>query len=148
MGAAIHYRRSRFATRLPDDLLYTASHFWIAGQPDGTWRVGLTKFAGRMLGDIVDLGFEVREGDQVELGATIGWFEGFKARTDLYTVVAGRFAGSNPDLDGDIDLVDTDRYGRGWLYAVSGLPDPDARDVQGYVTILDETIDRMRGRGK
>ena len=147
-GAEIHYRRSRFATRLPADLLYTRSHFWVVEQEPGIWRVGLTKFAARMLGDIVDMGFDAAAGDEVELGSAVGWVEGFKARTDLFTVVSGRFAGGNPALDADIDLVDTDRYGRGWLYAVEGRPDPDACDVHAYVKVLDETIDRLRGRLK
>jgi glycine cleavage system H protein len=145
MKAELHYRRARFATRLPADRLYTTSHFWIVEQEPGVWRVGLTKFAARMLGEVVDLGFEAREGDAVELGQTIGWLEGFKARTDLYTVVAGRFAGGNPALDADIDIIDSDRYRGGWLYAVSGQPDPDACDAAGYVKILDATIDRLRG---
>lgn len=147
-SADVHYRRARFATRLPADRLYTPAHFWLLQHEPGIWRVGLTKFAARMLGDIVDLGFETRAGDAVELGDTIGWLEGFKARTDLYTVASGTFAGGNPDLETDIDLVDTDRYGRGWLYAVNGQPDPETCDVQGYVKVLDATIDRLRGRVK
>ena len=55
----IHYKRSRFSTRLPWDRLYTASHFWVLEAEPGRWRVGLTKFAARMLGDVVDLEFEV-----------------------------------------------------------------------------------------
>src|SRR5688572_11835811 len=118
MKAELHYRRSRFATRLPADRLYTTSHFWISEQEPGIWRVGLTKFAARMLGEVVDLGFEAGEGDAVQLGQTIGWLEGFKARTDLYAVVAGRFVGGNPALTADIDVIDSDRYRAGWLYAV------------------------------
>ena len=45
----IHYKRSRFSTRLPWDRLYTASHFWVFEAEPGRWRVGLTKFAARML---------------------------------------------------------------------------------------------------
>ena len=148
MDPDIQYRRSRFSTRLPADRLYTASHFWIAEREGGIWRVGLTKFASRMLGDVVDLGFDARAGDEVELGEAVGWLEGFKARTDLYTVIAGRFVEGNPALDTDIDLIDTDRYGEGWLYAVEGRPDADASDVHGYVKVLDATIDRMRGQLK
>ena len=141
----IHYRRSRFATRLAGDRLYTASHFWALEREAGLWRVGLTKFAARMLGDVVDLGFDAPPGAVVGLGDTIGWFEGFKARTDLYSVVAGSFAGGNPELDADVDIIDRDRYGRGWLYEVRGDPDPAACDAAGYAAILDRTIDRMRG---
>jgi glycine cleavage system H protein len=144
----IHYRRSRFSTRLAGDRLYTASHFWLQEQEPGVWNVGLTKFAARMLGDVVDIGFEAVPGAAVSLGETIGWLEGFKARTDLYTVVTGTFAGGNPALDEDIDLIDADRYGRGWLYRVQGIPDESARDAEGYTRVLDETIDRMLGKLK
>jgi glycine cleavage system H protein len=142
----IHYRRARFVTRLPEDRLYTPSHFWVQEQEPGRWRVGLTKFAARMLGDVVDIGFEANAGTDIVLGDTVGWFEGFKARSDLYTVVAGTFLAANPALEQDIDIVDRDRYGRGWLYEVRGVPDRDAVDAAGYAAVLDSVIDRMRGR--
>lgn len=140
----LHYRRSLFRTRLPGDRLYTASHFWIQEQQDGLWRVGVTKFASRMLGDVVEIGFEVPQGAGVEIGDVIGWFEGFKARSDLYSVISGTFAGSNPELVDRIALIDDDRYRRGWLYEVRGTREPNAMDMHGYATLLDETIDRMR----
>ena len=141
----IYYRRSRFSTRLLTDRLYTGSHFWLQEREPGVWRVGLTKFAARMLGDVVDVGFDVAAESTVRLGDALGWFEGFKARSDLYSVVAGRFVSGNPALDQDVDIIDRDRYGAGWLYEVEGTRDPDARDAAGYVRWLDEVIDRMRG---
>ncbi len=146
--ADIYYRRSRFATRLAADRLYTPSHFWVQEHEPGLWRVGLTKFAARMLGDVVDLGFDVKTGGVVALGDAVGWFEGFKARSDLYSVVAGTFSRGNPELELDIDMIDRDRYGRGWLYEVRGTPDTASCDAAGYAGILDATIDRMRGKGE
>jgi glycine cleavage system H protein len=126
--------------------LYTPSHFWVKEETPGTWRVGLTKFASRMLGDVVDVAFERPAGSPVQLGDVLGSFEGFKARSELYAVVSGRFAGGNPGLEQDVDVIDRDRYGAGWLYAVEGTVDPDARDAAGYVELLDAVIDRMLGR--
>ena len=97
-----------------------------------------------MLGDIVDLEFEVPTDDPVEVGQTIGSLEGFKARTELYSVMRGRFAGGNPALAESLDALDSDRYGAGWLYAVEGTPDLEARDAGGYASVLDATIDKMR----
>lgn len=104
----------------------------------------MTKFATRMLGDLVEFEFDARPGQQVSVGQTIGWIEAFKALTDLYCVVEGVFAGVNPLIEQDISLVDTDPYGKGWLYSVSGAPDVDSVDVHGYVEILDLTIDKMK----
>jgi glycine cleavage system H protein len=140
----IHYRRSRFSTRLPWDRLYTASHFWVREAEPGCWQVGLTKFAHRMLGDIVDLEFEIPDGGAVGVGEVIGSLEGFKARTELYAVLDGTFRGGNPALTTSLDVLDTDRYGAGWLYAVDGSPDPAALDAAGYAAVLDATIEKMR----
>jgi glycine cleavage system H protein len=142
----IHYKRSRFATSLPGEYLYSPSHFWLAGQPDGTWRVGFTKFAVRMLGELVDHGFEVEPGAAVQPGQVIGWIEGFKAISDLYCVAEGTFAGGNPLLKARITAINQDPYGDGWLYAVHGAPDPKCVDVHGYCDLLDKTIDRMLQR--
>ena len=140
----LYYRRLVFRTRLLGDRQYTPSHFWVQQQPDGRWRVGLTKFASRMLGDVVEIGFDHQVGAEVAVGQEIGWFEGFKARSDLYSVVGGTFAGSNPLLVDRIAVIDDDRYRRGWLYEVAGEPDGKAMDMHAYAALLDETIDRMR----
>lgn len=140
----LYYRRILFRTRLLGDRVYTPSHFWLQQQDSGVWRVGLTKFASRMLGDIVEIAFEVTDGQRVEIGDSIGWFEGFKARSDLFSVVEGAFLGSNPLLVDRIAVVDDDRYRRGWLYEVRGAAEPDAMDMHRYAALLDETIDRMR----
>jgi glycine cleavage system H protein len=138
------YRRILFRTRLLGDRLYTPSHFWIQQQDAEVWRIGLTKFASRMLGDVVEIGFDVKEGEPVRIGDSIGWFEGFTARSDLFSVAEGAFLGSNPLLVNRIAVVDDDRYRRGWLYEVRGMPEPNAMDMRAYAALLDETIDRLR----
>ncbi len=144
LAEELYYSRSLFRTRLLGDRLYTASHFWIQEQEPGLWRVGVTKFASRMLGDVVEIGWEVADGADVAVGDSIGWFEGFKARSDLYCVASGVFAGANPELVDRIALIDDDRYRRGWLYAVRGRPDPAGMDMHGYAALLDATIERMK----
>ena len=142
----IHYKRSRFSTRLFDDRLYTAGHYWLRKEEGDLWRIGLTKFAVRMLGEAVEMGFEVKPGAALETGGIVGWIEGFKAITDLYAPFPGTFEGGNPDLDAEIGLVRKDPYGRGWLFTARGKPVDECLDVQGYVSVLDATIDKMLGK--
>src|ERR1044071_10105469 len=144
----LHYKRSHFVTQLPVDYRYSAAHAWIARHDDKTCRVGLTKFATRMLGEIVDVGFESSPGTPVKQGDVIGWIEGFKAISDIFCIAAGEFAGANNELKGQMDLVSRDPYGRGWLYLVTGHPDPGCVDVYGYRAILDQTIDRILAKQK
>ena len=148
--AFIRYKRSRFATRLPVGHRYTRSHYWLNRDDAGCWRIGLTTFATRMLGDLVECTFAAAPGAAVELGQPIGSIEGFKAISDIYAVASGRFVGANEALDTDITLAESAPYGEGWLYAVDGTADPGSLDVDEYVHVLDATVDRMlasRGEG-
>jgi glycine cleavage system H protein len=149
MGAEekfLSYKRSRFAARFPRALSYTESHFWLGRQEGDLWRVGFTKFALRMLGEPVEIDFEVATGTEVETGQVVGWLEGFKAVTDLFTPMTGKFMGKNPALETSIDAVKRDPYEKGWLYQVEGTPGDDIFDADGYAAFLDGTIDRMRGQ--
>jgi len=139
----IHYKRSSFSTRLPKTYLYSPTHYWLNPIGEGVYRVGLTKFSTRMLGDMVDQGFEVQPGAQVDLGQVIGWIEGFKAIADIYCVAQGEFLGPNPELESEIELVTRSPYRQGWLFEVSGTPDKNVVDVDGYVSVLDGAIDRI-----
>ena len=146
MGDAyLAYKRSKFATRLPADRRFTESHFWLAPESGGVHRIGFTKFATRMLGEIVEFDFEIQPGDQIEEGQVIGWFEGFKAVSELYSPLSGRFGGPNPDLEKVIGDIHNFPYDRGWLYRVTGEAPEDCMTAPDYARFLDGTIDRMLG---
>jgi glycine cleavage system H protein len=147
-GKTLHYRRSHFATQLPMAYLYTPSHAWVALQDDRSWRVGLTRFATRMLGEMVDHGFEIGPGAAVQIGQIVGWVEGFKAISDLFCVVEGEFMASNPLLKEKIAVLNKDCYEAGWLYQVKGRPDGKCMDVHAYRDLLDKTIDRLLAQRK
>ena len=137
------YKRSNFVTHLPTDFLYSPSHFWLARIEGDRWRVGFTKFATRMLGEIVDVQIEKTAGAALANGEIIGSIEGFKAISDIYCVVDGTFLAANPTLKTDIELVGREPYGGGWLYEVEGRPDERCGDLASYRALLDATIDRM-----
>ena len=139
----LFYKRSQFVTHLPVDYLYTQSHAWLAREDGGFWRVGITKFATRMLGEMVDHGFEVEAGAAVEPGQIIGWVEGFKAISDLYCIARGEFTGSNEALKQKVALISKEPYGAGWLYRVKGEAEASCLDVHAYRTLLDKTIDKI-----
>ena len=143
LGEVLPYKRNHFSARFPVRYLYCPSHFWLFESSPGHWRVGMTSFATRMLGDIVEFDFEVKPGGRVQVGEAIGWIEGFKAVSDVYSAVEGEFAGSNAEAADDVEAICKDPYGRGWLYSVRGDRDARATDIDGYVAYLDRTIDKM-----
>jgi glycine cleavage system H protein len=140
----LQFQRARFTTQLPRTCLYSRSHFWISGCDNDTWRIGLTKFGSRLLGEMVDYGFELTAGMAVSSGQVVGWIEGFKGIADIASIAEGQFLGANPDLEHDPTLVNQDPYGSGWLYSVRGKPDLSCVNVEGYAKILDEIIDRLQ----
>lgn len=144
----VRFKHSRFSARFPAAFRYSKSHYWMApveGEA-GLWRVGFTKFATRMLGELVDAEFSVKQDEAIEPGQEIGWVEGFKATSDVFSVMTGAFAGKNPHLDVDACIVRSDPYRDGWLYAVRGEPEEESFDVHGYIDLLQETIGRMQAQ--
>lgn len=137
------YKRSRFSSRLPIHYLYTRSHYWLRESEPGVWQIGFTKFAKRMLGDMVEIEFRVPPGALIEPGQVLGWTEGFKAMSDIYSAAAGEFLGPNPAIASAITVIDDDPYDAGWLYSVRGTPEPGHTGVDGYIAVLDATIDTM-----
>ena len=139
----VQYKRSRFSTQLPIGYRYSPAHYWLNEIEKGLWRVGLTKFATRMLGEMVDYGFDVQPDMPVRSGQILGWIEGFKAIADIFCAAQGLFSDVNSALKEQVVLVNKDPYGRGWLYAVRGAPDATCVDVHSYKNLLDKTIDKI-----
>lgn len=139
----IRFKHSRFSARFPESYRYSRSHYWMAPVAGGEWRVGFTKFATRMLGELVEAEFRVQPGEAVRPGDEIGSVEGFKAASDVFCALEGRFAGGNPVLDEDACIIRSSPYVDGWLYAVKGEPEEGSLDVHGYIDHLDGIIHRM-----
>jgi len=150
----VRFRHAHFSARFPVDCRYAPSHFWMRpadGGPLGDveasprlWHVGFTKFATRMLGELVEMVLEVKPGQSVAGGERLGTVEGFKAVSDLFCVVDGTLSTANPALTAEACLTHSDPYGAGWLYAVHGIPAAGHLDVHGYIALLTETIDRLQ----
>ncbi len=139
----LFFKKSHFVTHLPVDYLYTRSHFWAEKREGGRLRLGFTRFATRMLGEIVDYGFETAAQTPVQPGEVLGWVEGFKAISDVICVGHGVFGGANPALQQDTELISRSPYTEGWLYELDGQLDDQSLDVQEYADHLNATIDKI-----
>jgi glycine cleavage system H lipoate-binding protein len=102
---------------MPQDLFYYGGHAWIRPATDGTVRIGLDDFIGRLIGHV----------DSVEMprkGAHLR-----QGRTALRLVRGGEAVEIPSPIDGDVMLINravidaptnvaTDPYGTGWLLAI------------------------------
>lgn len=142
----LRYKHARFSARFPADFRYSLSHYWMAEDEEqpGVWKVGFTKFATRMLGELVEAQYDVKETDAVSSGQQIGYVEGFKAASDLFCVMDGAFVGGNPALEIDACIVRSSPYTDGWLYSVKGTPEESSVDAAGYIEHLNALIEKMQ----
>ena len=143
----VKYKRNRFTARFSTNNLYSEAHYWFSPQDDGSYKVGLTKFAARMLGELVEFGFEKKPGSSIGVGEIIGWMEGFKAASDIYALVNGEFTSENAALVENPELLHARPHDKGWLYEMHISPQDSAAlmSVEEYTIFLDQLIDKMTG---
>ena len=122
---------------VPGDLRYTKDHEWVRLDGDGA-VIGITAYAAEQLGDIVFV--ELPDvGKSLAAGATFGVVESVKAVSDLFAPIGGEVVGTNGDLAGSPELVNSDPYGAGWMIRLR-LADPGEIDGLLDATAYDALI--------
>lgn len=97
----------------PENLRYTKDHEWIRLEGDIA-VVGITDFAQRELGDIVYVDI-TGKGKDLAAEESFGSVEAVKTVSELFLPVAGTIIETNPLLDKQPELVNSDPYGDGWM---------------------------------
>lgn len=101
----------------PANLRYTKDHEWVLLEGD-TATVGITDFAQRELGDIVYVDIQSK-GKTLGAEEVFGTVEAVKTVSDLYLPVAGTINETNPALEANPELVNSDPYGAGWMVKIT-----------------------------
>jgi glycine cleavage system H protein len=113
----------------PENLRYTKDHEWVS--LDGTTAtIGITDFAQRELGDIVYVDITAK-GRPVNAEEVFGTVEAVKTVSDLFSPLAGTITETNPILDTQPELVNTDPYGQGWMVKMT------ITDVAAFDKLMD-----------
>jgi glycine cleavage system H protein len=115
---------------VPDELRYTAEHEWVRISGEIA-SVGITDYAQRALGDVVYVSVP-EPGTRVTAGEPCGEVESTKSVSDLYSPVDGEVTESNPEVEEDPGLVNSDPYGAGWLIKVR--LDDDSTEPPGLLS--------------
>lgn len=116
----------------PSELKYTKDHEWVKVEGNEAY-IGITDFAQRELGDIVYIDINT-VGDEVAKDDVFGTVEAVKTVSDLFMPVTATVLETNPELNDNPELVNSDPYGKGWMVKVAisdaaqvdGLLDADA----------------------
>ena len=118
---------------IPSDRQYTAEHEWVV-LAAGTATVGVTAYATDALGDVVYLDLPA-VGSEVVAGQACGEIESTKSVSDLYSPVTGTVSGINEAAVETPEVVNTDPYGEGWLFAVTVEAEGPLLDAEAYTAI-------------
>ncbi len=112
---------------VPTDLRFCPSHEWLRLEGD-TATVGISDHAQEELTDIVFV--ELPEvGKAVDPGDPTAVVESVKAASDIYSPVGGEIVEVNPDVEADPSLVNTDPYGKGWIFKLKVKNADDASSL-------------------
>jgi glycine cleavage system H protein len=113
----------------PAELKYTKDHEWIRVEGSEAY-IGITEFAQRELGDIVYIDISAL-GKEVAQEEVFGTVEAVKTVSDLFMPLTGVVNETNPALDSQPELVNTDPYGDGWMVKISIK---DASQIDGLLS--------------
>jgi glycine cleavage system H protein len=107
---------------VPDDLFYTESHEWVRREGENA-RVGITDHAQAELTDVVYVELP-KMGAMVAARAPVAVVESVKAASDIYAPVKGAVVEVNKALEGNPALINTDPFGKGWIFVLK-MDSPD-----------------------
>lgn len=99
---------------IPADLRFATSHEWVRLEGDIA-TVGISNHAQEELTDVVFVELPP-VGKSADAGDPVAVVESVKAASDIYAPVAGEVVEANPDVEADPSLVNTDPYGKGWIF--------------------------------
>ncbi|HXX40658.1 MAG TPA: glycine cleavage system protein GcvH [Chthoniobacterales bacterium] len=113
---------------VPEDLLYTESHEWIKHEGENI-RVGITDHAQAELTDVVyvELPKKDRKANAQEPIAVV---ESVKAASDIYAPVKGTVVDANQELSTNPALINSDPFGKGWLFVMKIDNAEDLKDLK------------------
>jgi glycine cleavage system H protein len=121
---------------IPQDLQYTKEHEWLRAE-DGVATVGITGFAAEALGDIVFVQLP-EVGDTIRAGEVCGEIESTKSVSELYAPVNGEVIEVNDATTDAPEFINSDPFGKGWLFRVRTGDMPALLDAVAYAALTQE----------
>ena len=122
---------------VPQNLRYNSSHEWVLLEGDIA-TVGISDHAQEELTDVVFVELPP-VGKIVDVGDPTAVVESVKAASDIYAPVSGEVVEVNDAVEADPSLVNTDPYGKGWIFKlkVKNAAQVEALlDAPGYEALI------------
>lgn len=104
----------------PEELKFAETHEWVhVAENNGSQiaTIGISTVAVEALTDLVYMELPAI-GRKVSAGSSFGEVESVKATSDLYSPVDGEVVEVNSSLPDNLDRLNADPYGAGWIIKV------------------------------
>ena len=104
----------------PEELKFAETHEWVhVAKSNGSQiaTIGISTVAVEALTDLVYMELPAI-GRKVSAGSSFGEVESVKATSDLYSPVDGEVVEVNSSLPDNLDRLNADPYGAGWIIKV------------------------------
>lgn len=138
------FMMGEFEAPFPVDRMYAKNHMWAQFVDDeaneaGARRLqfGFTAYAVRLLQDVYFLDWLVDAPSELKDRQEFGSIESKKAESALYAPAVGKLLQFNELLMDDPSAINTDKYGKGWLFEME-LTNPVFLSPTEYVALLDD----------
>ena len=112
------------------DIRYTTTHEWVRMENATVAVIGLTEYGLKNLGDLVAIDLPELEEDLLR-GKPFCEVESVQHLTDIFSPVSGEVVACNEEIQFNIDLLNQDPYGRGWILK---LKIEDANELDDLMT--------------
>lgn len=113
--------------RIPLGLYYNRNHTWAFMEKNGNAKIGLDDMLLHMTGG-VSVDFLKKEGEKVNRGEPVARISSAGRELKIASPVTGHISGLNQDVTAQAGLVNTDPYGKGWLFRLR--PDLWKEEIQ------------------
>lgn len=126
------------------DRKYLKSHEWIKEQEDGSWLMGISDYAQKMLNEISYIQFEDVD-EEFSKGDAIVVVEALKATGDIYAPFDCILLENNARLDDEPELVTESPYEDGFLIRIK--PTSDDREnlisAEEYAKVVEQELKEL-----
>ena len=136
------FMMGEFEAEFPRDRKYAKNHMWALPGTESI-RFGFTAYAVRLLQDVYFLDWVVDAPSTFSDGQEIGSIESKKAESALYAPLEGSLLQFNDVLMEDPSAINTDKYGAGWLFEMTG-DEASLMSPEDYVKLLDDVWEKTQ----
>ncbi|MCY3411290.1 MAG: glycine cleavage system protein GcvH [Candidatus Heimdallarchaeota archaeon] len=126
------------------DRLYMKSHEWAQEQDDGTWKMGISDYAQKMLREISYVQYEDADEDFDE-GEVICVVEALKATGDIYAPFDCTLVENNESLEDSPEKVSESPYEDGFLIRIKPRSDDRSKLIspEEYAKVIEAELDEL-----